>query len=125
VKTLAIGEVDPPVREGDEWVVHTAALSYVSRLTVRRVSGATAVGGHCEAVQAATGGDQRAGESELSGETAGAPRLCLVSGAGLPAWQWQRGERQQAGGGAVPEGGRDALGARPCQSDGGAAYGRL
>ncbi len=32
VKTLAIGEVQPPVKEKDEWVVHTRHLSYFSRL---------------------------------------------------------------------------------------------
>jgi hypothetical protein len=32
VKTLAIGTVDLPVQEGGEWVVHTQALSYCSRL---------------------------------------------------------------------------------------------
>jgi hypothetical protein len=32
VKTLAIGEVTPSVKEGDEWVVHTRHLSYFSRL---------------------------------------------------------------------------------------------
>lgn len=32
VKTLVIGEVTPPVREKDEWVVHTHYLSYFSRL---------------------------------------------------------------------------------------------
>jgi len=32
VKTLAIGEVTAPVREKGEWVVHTQAVSYFSRL---------------------------------------------------------------------------------------------
>ena len=32
VKTLAIGEVAAPVRENGEWVVHTQAVSYFSRL---------------------------------------------------------------------------------------------
>jgi hypothetical protein len=33
VKTLAIGTVRTPVQERGEWVVHTEALSYISRLT--------------------------------------------------------------------------------------------
>jgi hypothetical protein len=33
VKTVAIGAVGQPVREGAEWVVHTEELSYFSRLT--------------------------------------------------------------------------------------------
>jgi hypothetical protein len=32
VKTLVIGEIEKPVREGDEWVVHSREHSYFSRL---------------------------------------------------------------------------------------------
>ena len=31
VRTLVIGEVDPPVKENEKWVVHTRKLSYFSR----------------------------------------------------------------------------------------------
>jgi hypothetical protein len=31
VRTLVIGEVEPPVKENEEWVVHTRKLSYFSR----------------------------------------------------------------------------------------------
>lgn len=33
VKTCVVGEVQPPVQEKEEWVVHTRQLSYFSRLT--------------------------------------------------------------------------------------------
>jgi len=33
VKTCVVGEVQAPVREGEEWVIHTRKLSYFSRLT--------------------------------------------------------------------------------------------
>jgi len=33
VRTIVIGEVQPPVQERDEWVVHTRKLSYFSRKT--------------------------------------------------------------------------------------------
>jgi hypothetical protein len=39
VKTLAIGPVSAPVQERGEWVVHTAALSYFSRLTAAETCG--------------------------------------------------------------------------------------
>jgi hypothetical protein len=33
VKTLVIGEIEKPIREGEEWVVHSREHSYFSRLT--------------------------------------------------------------------------------------------
>jgi hypothetical protein len=43
VKTLALGTVRPPVQERGEWVVHTAELSYFSRLTDAETFGRLAV----------------------------------------------------------------------------------
>jgi hypothetical protein len=44
VKTLVLGVIDEPVREGGEWVVHASELSYFSRLMAAEPFGRAALG---------------------------------------------------------------------------------
>ena len=44
VKTLVLGVIEEPVREGEEWVVHASDLSYFSRLMEAEAFGRSALG---------------------------------------------------------------------------------
>lgn len=52
VRTLVIGEVEPPVKENEEWVVHTGNLSYFSRkVTSEKFEGLSLVETHRRGVE--------------------------------------------------------------------------